>query len=259
MKKSLLIGSILFFSLVACMSSANVATATVGIPDPTVDEQRVMEMTRENSVIQTIVALQQLTNTPTPGGFFNDPKPWTEIVTITTTLTPFPDSASAVASVINPNTPLKQGPGNNYKIVCYVDESSPLKIIGRNNDSTWLRITFSLGQTCYTLINSVIADIIPDPTTQFWILRSACTILGDLGKVAVVTPAATPTSTRYFLYTPGIPTATPRPGGGSNNPTATNPPPPTATEPPPPTATEPPPPPPTEPLPTRVPSPTPGP
>jgi len=150
------------------MSSANIATATVGIPDPTVDEERVMEMTRENSVIQTIVALQQLTNTPTPGGLVNLPKPWTEIVTTTTTLTPqtttltpFPNSA--VAAVINPNTPIKQGPGNNYKTACFVDERSQLKIIGRNNDSTWLRVTFSLGQTCYTLVNSVITEIIPDP------------------------------------------------------------------------------------------------
>jgi len=247
MKKSLLIGSILFFSLVACMSSANIATATVGIPDPTVDEERVMEMTRENSVIQTIVALQQLTNTPTPGGLVNLPKPWTEIVTTTTTLTPqtttltpFPNSA--VAAVINPNTPIKQGPGNNYKTACFVDERSQLKIIGRNNDSTWLRVTFSLGQTCYTLVNSVITEIIPDPTMQFWILHSACTIFGDLSKVAIVTPAATPTATRYFLYTPGIPTATHQPGG-PDNPTATNtpiPPPTNTPEPPPSNTPEPP-------------------
>lgn len=228
------------------MSSANVATATVGFQVPTVDDQHVMEMTREYFVMQTIVALQQLTNTPTPATLANLPNPWTEIITITTTLTPFSNPTtfpnSTVALVKDPNTPVRQGPGNSYLSTCYVNDGIQLKIVGRNNDSTWLKVMFSPGQTCFVLgSNATLKNITPDPAAEYWVSRSACTIFGSLVQVPIVTPAATPTATRHFIYTPIIPTNTHQPGG-SNNPTATNTPVPTSTPVPPPTNTPVPPP-----------------
>jgi hypothetical protein len=116
-----------------------------------------------------------------------------------------------MASAVKPNTSIQQGPGLNYKLVCLVDGGVQLLITGRNIDSSWLKVTFGQGQTCFTLDkNSIRKNIIPDPTVQYWILHSACTISGDMTKVAIITPTitmitptATPTLSPYgaaFLW-----------------------------------------------------------
>jgi hypothetical protein len=171
----------------------NNSTTAVDNQNPTLDVQQAMESTRENSAMQTIIALEQLTNTPTPEAFSNLPKPWTEITTITPTPTSTPHSA--IASVVKPATPILLGPDwIGYRMVCYVDKGTQLMIIGRNSDSSWLRVTFGQGQTCFILdANSNSTYFIPDPTWQFWISSSSITISGDLSEVVIIAPTATPT------------------------------------------------------------------
>jgi uncharacterized protein YgiM (DUF1202 family) len=204
MKKRLLTGFILVFFLSACTSAMNIPTATVDIQTPTVDIQPGMEKTREYFAFQTIVALEQLTRTPTPQKVvLNSPKQWTEI----TTLKPGPTSTPhlvAMASAVKPNTSIQQGPGLNYKLVCLVDGGVQLLITGRNIDSSWLKVTFGQGQTCFISDKySNRVNIIPDPNLQFWIFSSTCTVSGDLSEVAIITPTVTPSPT------PVRPTPTP--------------------------------------------------
>lgn len=184
MKNRLIVGSILIFLISACMSS-NLTT--------TLDVQKTMVMTRENSAMQTIIALEQVTNTSTPTAFSNLPEPWTEITSITT----IPNSTphSAFASALKPITPVLVGAGyNSYRMACYVDEGTQLMITGRNMDSSWLRVAFNQGQTCFVLDESSNrTNIIPDPTMQLWVFHSTITISGDLSEVAIITAAGTPT------------------------------------------------------------------
>jgi hypothetical protein len=83
MKKRVLIGLILVSFLFACKRSDNNGTPTAVIQIPVVDGQSTKDMTREYFAMQTIIAGEQLTNTPTPEKTSNLPKAWTEITTIT--------------------------------------------------------------------------------------------------------------------------------------------------------------------------------
>jgi hypothetical protein len=166
-------------------------------PTATVNVQPGMEKTRDYFAMQTIIAHEQITNTPTPAALSNTPTPGTisntpevgtEITTKTATLISTPQLA--IASVAQPTTPILTGPDNyNYRISCYIDKGVQLLITGRNIDSSWLKVNFGQGQTCFRLdTNSVRTDIIPDPTMQLWISHSSCTISGDLSGVAIITP-----------------------------------------------------------------------
>lgn len=85
MKQRLLIGFILVFLLSACISSVNNSTPTAVMQQSTVDGKTALDLTREYFALQTIIAGEQLTNTPTPDKLVNLPEPWTEITAITTT------------------------------------------------------------------------------------------------------------------------------------------------------------------------------
>ena len=192
MKKRLMIELLLVLFLPACTSSLNNATAPVDIQQSTLDAQRAMEMTRESYAMETVIALEQSTNTPTPEPLSNLPKPWTDITTVMPTLAT-PDTA--IASTVKTIIPILLGPGwNSYRMACYVDKGIQLMVIGRNIDSSWLRVAFGQGQTCFVLdANSNRTDFIPDPSWQFWISSSAITISGDPSAVAVIAPTGTPT------------------------------------------------------------------
>ena len=193
MKKGISIGFLLFFLLSGCTSSILNLTTTEGLNPPTVDVQGGGEKTRQYYAMQTIIAFEQATLTPTP----NIPKPWTEITTLTPILASTPHSV--IATAIKPTTPILLGPAYNYyRMACYVDKGVPLLITGRNIDSSWFRVTFANGQTCFLLDkNDKRTDIIPDPKLQLWIFSSMCTISGDLSEVAIIAPTGTPIPTTY--------------------------------------------------------------
>ena len=207
----------------ACTSAMSNSTATVNLQQPTMDAQRVMEMTRDYSVVQTIVALEQLTITPSPETLSNLPKPWILIRSLTpaqtSTLAPTATPHSAIATALKPRTPLREGPGIDYNFVCIVDQGTQLLIVGRNSNSSYFRVTFGQGQPCYVLdANSNRTNIIPVPSLQFWISYLLCTISGDLTEVAINTPLPTP----YDQDNISTPTGTPtEPKSPSTTPTPT--------------------------------------
>jgi len=171
----------ILFSLFACTSSKVSTTPTGGF-------QLTMERTPEDFAMQTIIALEQLaeTPTPTPTELSNLPKPWTEI----STPNAYPNSA--IATALKPNSIIYTGPGTIYKMACYVQEGTKLIITGRNMDSTWLSVLLGPKQTCITMTGNIIrVDIKRDPTMQFWIFPSSYTISGDLSEIPGVTPAPT--------------------------------------------------------------------
>ena len=169
MKKRLLFGFIVVFLLSACASFRPPATA---------DVQKMMEMTRENSAMQTIIALEQ---SPDPR---TTPKP-------------------VIASALKPLTPIMLGAGySGYRMACYIDKGTQLMITGRNVDSSWLRVVFGQGQACFALDkNSKRTYIIPDPTITLWVFHTSISISGDLSGVAIVATPSTPTPT-LVLPTP---------------------------------------------------------
>jgi hypothetical protein len=148
-----------------------------------------MEMTRDYGAVQTIIALEQLANTPTSEPFSTLPKAWTVVASMTPSLTPTPNSAMATA--LKPTIAILQGPGFNNKIACYVDAGVQLLITGRNIDSTWFRVEFGQGQTCFRLdVKANRTNIIPDPNLQYWIFSSSWSISGNLSQVAIITPTS---------------------------------------------------------------------
>jgi hypothetical protein len=179
MNRRIIIGLILVFSLSACISSTNNIA-------PNVDVQLVSEKTREYFSIQTIIAREQLTKTPTPAptDLSNLPKPWTEI----TTPTSYPmDLNSTMAIAPLPNSIIYRGPGANYRMACYVQEGTQLIIIGRTIDSSWLKVNLGQDQTCITMVGNIIReDVVRNPSMQFWILSSAYTISGNLSEVPII-------------------------------------------------------------------------
>jgi hypothetical protein len=164
MKRRLLLVFNLVFLLSACASFK---------PPATVDVQKMMEMTREYSAMQTIIALEQSTHT---------------------SATP----AAAIASALKPLTPVLLGAGySSYRMACYVDAGTQLIITGRNVDSSWLRVVFGQGQTCFALDKSSKRTyIIPDPTIPLWVFHTTISISGDLSGVAIVAIPSTPTPSR---------------------------------------------------------------
>ena len=117
---------------------------------------------------------------------------------------------SEVALIVRARTPVRQGPGSNYQIACYVDAGTQFTITSRNIDSTWLRVKFAQGQSCYRMIDIYRVDMIPDPALLYWITPSTGAISGDLSGVATITPTATSTPTRLVPTSTRTPTATRR-------------------------------------------------
>ena len=193
MKKRLSMAFILVFLLSACISSKANTTPKPGVQLP-------LDNTRENSAVQTIIALEEMTKTPTPTPvvFSNLPKPWAEIGTPS----PTPNSTqtgSAMATALSPNSIIYQGPGLKYKMACYVARGTQLIITGRDQDANWLSVVLAPEQTCITMVGNVIsADLVRDPSMQFWILQSSYAITGDLSSFPIITPAPT------WSYYPGI-------------------------------------------------------
>ena len=163
MKKRLFFGFTLVFLLSACASFR---------PPATVDVQKMMAMTRENSAMQTIIALEQ---SPDPR---TTPKP-------------------VIASALKPLTPIMLGAGySGYRMACYVDAGTQLLITGRNIDSSWLRVVLGQGQTCFALDKSSKRTyIIPDPTIPLWVFHATISISGDMSGVAIIATPSTPTPT----------------------------------------------------------------
>src|SRR5512137_2244911 len=95
-KKIGLSGFILVLFISACAPATSNLTVTADIQSPTGNGQQGVDMTREYSAMQTIIAGEQLTETPTPTGLTNLPNPWTEINATTPTSVPH----SAVATII---------------------------------------------------------------------------------------------------------------------------------------------------------------
>jgi hypothetical protein len=191
MKKIYFMGFILVILLSACTSSVNNSTSTMDLQYPTVDVQRAMEMTRESSAMETVIALEQSTNAPTVEVLSNLPKPWMDITTLMPTLTPPPNAT--FASGAKPRTPIFLGPGYGYRMACYVDQETQLIIAGRSIDSSWLRVLLGQGHTCFTFDeNSKRTELVPDPSLQFWVFRSTITFSGDLSNITIITPIGTP-------------------------------------------------------------------
>jgi hypothetical protein len=186
MKKNIVIELLLVVFLSACASAVNILPAAVD-KQPTIDAQRAMEMTRDGYAMETVIALEQTTNTPTPEQIPNLPKQWTDLSTITATPTATPDTAMALG--LKQKTPILLGPGYNYRMACYIDEGNQLIITGRDIYSAWFRVAFGEGQTCFLLDeNSMRTDLVPETSMQFWVFGSTIKISGDLSEVAIITP-----------------------------------------------------------------------
>jgi hypothetical protein len=179
MKNKLVIGFILVLFLSACTPLNNI-NSTGGGSNPAKNDQRAMEMTRQYSVMQTIIAREQSTNTPTPNIELQLLAPFTS----TNTVTPIPNSA--IATALQSITPVYQGPGFNYRIACYVDKGIQLLIAGRNMDSSWFSVKFGQGQTCYRLYRFTVRDdFFPDPAMTFWVSYTGYAISGNLNNVPI--------------------------------------------------------------------------
>jgi hypothetical protein len=191
MMKKIIFGFILIILLSACTSSVSNSTATLDIQHPTVDAQRAMEMTRESSAMETVIALEQSTNAPTVEVLSDLPKPWTDITTFKSTQTSVPNAT--FASGVKPRTSVFLGPGYGYRMACYVDQATQLIITGRDIYSSWIRVSLGQGQTCFTFDeNSRRTELVPDPSMQLWVFRSTITFSGDLSNVTIITPSSTP-------------------------------------------------------------------
>ena len=102
MGNKLIMGFVLVLSLSACISLKKANSIGLSF-NPTANVQKAMEKTLEYSKMQTIIAQEQATETPTPVSSSKILISSTETSPITN-LTPTP--ASAIATSLNPNTPV---------------------------------------------------------------------------------------------------------------------------------------------------------
>jgi uncharacterized protein YgiM (DUF1202 family) len=96
---------------------------------------------------------------------------------------------------------MRIGPGENYRMLCYLDKGTNLEIIGRNSDASWLRIELKSGQICYTLNTSgkkVEARL--SAGQQLWISNPSLKISGNVYSVKLV--SSPPTETPVVVKVP---------------------------------------------------------
>jgi hypothetical protein len=180
MKKKIMIGFIILFTLYGCTAQPTV------VPLPVVTQlfyrlvQPTKEKTRDYYAVKTIIAREQFTRTPSPTQI-----PETATSRIEAYVTVNPIISATVAKSL---TPIYNKPGSNNKTACYVDKGIQLFVVSQNLDSSWLNVKFSQGQTCYRVdVNSNRTDIVPDPAMEFWILNSMVNISGDPSAIPTIT------------------------------------------------------------------------
>jgi hypothetical protein len=199
MKHKLMIGLALVLLLSACMSSINEISQGNG-SNPAGNSQSGAQKTHENLVMQTIIALEQSTLTPTPE--ISQQPLIQNSETSTTTFGGTTTPTFAVATALRSITPVYSGPGFGYRMTCYIDKGEQLSITGRNVDSSWFSIQFGPEQTCYRLYRFTIRDyFIPGPREIYWISHTMYDISGDLNHLTL---APTPTN----LFSGQTPTST---------------------------------------------------
>jgi len=189
MKIRLMIGFTLVLFLSACASTVIDLTPTVVvIPSPTVNVDLQMEKTREYFSLQTIVAREQITLTPTPLKKLQTPTPWVVISTKAVS-----KKIIETATSKRPGTPIFKGPGDTYRMACYVDMGVELIILGRSANSEWIHIKFNPGQTCFvTSPDAARTNIIPDATLDLWAPTAFFSISSDLSNFSINTPTLIP-------------------------------------------------------------------
>jgi hypothetical protein len=189
MENRLLIGfALVIFTLSACSPAVTPTTPPVGAK-PT------KEMTSEDYAMQTIIAREQIAETPTltPTEFTNLPKPWTEIATPTSaSVEPIPESTPSFQTTVIAIAPLQnsiiyQGPGFNNKMACYVQEGTQLIVTGQTANSAWLQVSLGPDQSCVTMVGNIIIESVRrDLNMQFWVSSSTYNISGNLSEVPII-------------------------------------------------------------------------
>ena len=96
---------------------------------------------------------------------------------------------------------MRIGPGENYRMLCYLDKGFEVKIVGRNNDGSWLLVELLPGNNCYTLNTSgkKVYQTIP-AGQQIWVSSASLEILKSIAGVRVV--SSPPTETPIVLKVP---------------------------------------------------------
>jgi hypothetical protein len=185
-KIGIIFGFFLAFVITGCNSSSIVLT-------PIASAQPESEKTQDYFAMQTIIANEQVTNTPTPTplGLSNLPEPWTEIATLTPTLLPVNSTLALQTQVIAiaplQNSIIYQGPGFNNKMACYVQEGTQLIVTGQTANSAWLQVSLGPDQSCVTMVGNIIIESVRrDLNMQFWVSSSTYNISGNLSEVPII-------------------------------------------------------------------------
>jgi serine/threonine protein kinase len=96
---------------------------------------------------------------------------------------------------------LRIGPGENYRMLCYLDPGPRLKVIGRNRDGSWVRVVLSEAQICYNLNNSGKKVPLELPADQeIWVASASLQFGNSLFSLAFLSPP--PTETPIVLKVP---------------------------------------------------------
>ena len=144
----------------------------------------------------------------------SSPSPFvTHTVTIQNTATPLVSQATAtlpatvtakperIAGVADRRIILRIGPGEYYRMLCYLDKGSNLTIVGRNSDGTWVQVALSQNATCFNInVNGKKIPLALPKEQAIWVSSASLTISGDTRLVAYV--IAPPTETPIVIKTP---------------------------------------------------------
>ena len=100
------------------------------------------------------------------------------------------------AQVIKTRAILRKGPGEYYRMHCYVDSNERLLVTGRNSDTSWLNVQLMPGQNCYYLnLNNEKQFITLPQGEQVWISSPSIALPNELAAISIV--SAPPTETPF--------------------------------------------------------------
>jgi len=103
-------------------------------------------------------------------------------------------SPEITASVITPRAILRKGPGESYRMQCYLGINEILLVVGRNDDGSWLKIQLLPEQKCYFIDSQNTKQFIAiPPGIQLWISRPSVNLPNKIAEICVVTSPPTET------------------------------------------------------------------
>lgn len=107
-------------------------------------------------------------------------------------VTPTPE---ITASVITTRAILRKGPGESYRMQCYLDMNEKLLVVGRNDDGSWLKTQLLPEQKCYFIDSQNTKQFVAIPSdNQIWISSPSIKLPSDLIGIEIVSAPPTETS-----------------------------------------------------------------